>query len=189
MTELRPQPAIRPPVAAGCTFLAAAAALSVAIIVFVLNFLSSPDGGKTVLDDAAAYAPGSVQFISTQNIFIVRLGDTYLALSDLDAANRATPQRRCRVQPLFAGDPALAALLARYQSRVSPAAAGTSFLFRESCNNAIYDVTGVRLDADGPNLDRHPTDVNGAGRLRVNMARRSCSERREDTLAAAVACP
>ncbi len=168
---------MRQPVALGCFLMAAIGAGIIGLAIVLVAWLSS--GSTTVaLDDARAYAVGSVEFVPARNLFVVRLTEIeYLALDDLDAANRANQGRRCRVQPLAAADPARAALVQQYASRMSPAAAGSTFVFRESCNNAVYDVAGVRLDTDGPNLDRHPVDIDEQGRLTVNIAKRVCTER------------
>lgn len=177
VNEVRPVGAMRQPVALGCFLMAAIGAALIGLAIVLVAWLSS--GSTTVaLDDARAYAVGSVEFVPARNLFVVRLTETeYVVLDDLDAANRANQGRRCRVQPLAAADPARAALVRQYAARMSPAAAGSTFVFRESCNNAVYDVAGVRLDADGPNLDRHPVEIDDQGRLAVNIARRVCTER------------
>lgn len=179
----------RPPVALGCTAIAAVLVLAVAAGVLAVGFLESGSaGGRTVLDEAASYAPGSVTFAPAHNLYVVRLADgAFLALADVDAANRADPGRRCRVAPVPVTDPALPALLERYRGRFSPAAAGSTFVFHETCRNAAYDFTGTRLDADGRNLDRYEVDVRD-GKLTVNTAKRTCSARDGAALAAPVGC-
>ncbi len=188
VNDLRPVGMARQPVALGCFLMAALAAVIVGLGIVLVAWLNS--GSTTVaLDDARAYAVGSVEFVPARNVFVVRLTETeYLVLDDLDAANRANQGRRCRVQPLAAADPARAALVTQYASRMNPKAAGSTFVFVEACNNAVYDVTGLRLDRDGPNLDRHPVDIDSEGRLTVNIARRTCTQRLAGNLAAPREC-
>ena len=170
---------IRPPVALGCTFAVATIVIGGLIVLAAIAFLESgANSGRLVLDPAEAYGRGSVEFVSQRNFFVVRLADgSFLALSDLDAANRANPQRRCRVAPLAATDSQLPQLLATFSSRMSPGAAGATFLFREDCNKAVYDVTGLRLDVDGVNLDRYAVTTDAQGRVTVDISERSCSRR------------
>lgn len=148
-------------------------------IVFAVAFLESgSDDGRAVLDPVASYAVPSATRVPERGLWVVRLvpGD-FLALADLDAANRAGSARRCRVYPVDATDPGLPELLSRYRSRVSAEAAGMPFLFREDCNGALYDAAGVRLDRDGPNLDRIATDIDSRGRIVAHTARRTCTAR------------
>jgi len=186
-----PSPAIRPPVALGCTAAAAAVGLVVIAVVLAVAFLDSgADNGEAVLEPAETYARGSVTRVADRGIYLVRLLDgSFLALGDLDAANRATAGTRCRVAPIASDAPELPGLLARYQSAFAPQAAGASLIFREECNGALYDATGVRLGAAAPNLDRFPVVVNGQGRVAVNLARRECTQRVETNQYANVACP
>jgi hypothetical protein len=187
----RSAPSVRPPVALGC--IAAVAAVA-AIILFGALFLvfldSGADDGKVVLSDPRAYGLGTIQYNSDHNFYLIRLSDgDFLALSDLDAANRANQQRRCRAAPLGASDPALAAVIQQYATKVSPAAAGSTVFFRESCNLAVYDLTGQRLDGDGPNLDRLRVGANAQGMLTVDVTQRSCTERDGAELFAPIPCP
>ena len=186
-----PAPAIRPPVFIGCSALVAAVVFVVAAIVFTLVYLNSgADSGTVVLNLASDYPGGSEQYISAHNFYIVRLADgTFVALSDLDAANRATPAHRCRIQPVGASDPSLRGILARFGSRMSAPALGSTLVFREACNGAIYDITGARIDRNAPNLDRYPTSINSAGRLTVDIAARTCSERTATVTFQPVTCP
>ncbi|WBL34854.1 hypothetical protein O0235_08605 [Tepidiforma flava] len=172
-------PSPRPPVFLGCF-----TALAVLVFLFgigsclVVYWESGADTGDIRLELAEAYAPGTVQYVSQRNLYVARLLDgSFLALADLDAANRANPARRCRVHPVPSADPALPGLVDRYKERMSSAARGSTLLFREDCNGALYDFTGVRLDADGPNLDRYPTSIDPAGYLIVNVSERQCSSR------------
>jgi hypothetical protein len=172
-------PSPRPPVFLGCFTAVAALLLLVGIVsFFIIYWESGANTGEYRLDHAEAYPRGSVQFFGPRNFFIARLADgSFLALDDLDAANRAALGRRCRVQAVPANDPTLPALLERYEERLSPAARRSRFLFREDCNGALYDFTGVRLDADGPNLDRYTTSIDATGHLVVNVSERFCSSR------------
>jgi hypothetical protein len=145
--------------------------------------------GKAALDPVRSYALGSVTYVAARNLFVVRLatGDFY-ALADLDAANRASASRRCRVGPVAATDPALPGLLEKLGSRLSPEAAGSTLVFREDCFGAVYDVTGLRLDADEGNLDRYPVVLDGKGNVVVNTAKRQCSRRDAAALFATIGC-
>lgn len=181
------------PVAFGCAMAAAAAGLAIFVIVLGLVFLDSgADSGTTILGDQEAYARGSIELIDSRNFYLVRLRDgQYLALSNLDAANRAASGRKCRVFPIASADPKLPRLLETYALRLSPAAAGTTLLFSEDCNGAVYDITGLRLDSDGgaPNLERYPITMRADGRLSVDVRDRMCSERRAAELFAETDCP
>lgn len=186
----RPAPAIRPPVALGCTAIVAAALLSAfAIALFLIFIQSGAAGGLAVLNPPAAYPPGSMQYISEHNFYLSRLPDgSFVALSDLDSSNRANPQHRCRVARIDTTDPALPELVAQYASRMSPQAAGSTTLLREDCYGGLYDITGVRLNGDGPNLDRLAVDVNGSGKLEVNYTKRTCSQRDGANVFSSIAC-
>lgn len=170
---------VRPPVALGCAAVVAVVVLFGLAALAMIAFLDSgANTGKMVLDPAEAYARGSVEFVGERNFYLVRLSDgSFLALSDLDAANRSSPQRRCRVAPLQPADPQLPALLERYAARMSAPAAASTLVFREECNKAVYDVTGLRLDSEDPNLDRYAVTINGAGRVTVDVSKRDCTER------------
>ena len=179
MTEHDDLPSPRPPVLLGCvTALAALVFLFGIGSCLVVYWESGADTGKVRLELAEAYGPGTVQFVGAHNLYIARLpGGAFLALADLDAANRANPARRCRVYPIPAADPALPALLDRYRGRLSTEARGSTLIFREDCNGAIYDFTGIRLDADGPNLDRYRTSIDPNGYLVVDTSQRTCTAR------------
>ena len=168
----------------------AAIALSIFLFVLFIVFIQSgAKGGVTTLNVPAAYAPGSIQYISEENFYLARLNDgTFLALSDLDAANRANTQHRCRVAAVGADDPALPALVQQYASRMSPQAAGSTYLLKEDCNDAIYDFTGARLNGDGPNLDRLEVGTGNGGKLEVNTTRRTCTQRSGTNVFAPIAC-
>lgn len=187
----RSAPTVRPPVALGCLAAIAGIAAIIGFAAFVLVFLNSgADNGKVVLQDPRTYGPGTIQYVSEHNFYLVRLQDgRFLALDDLDAANRKNQQRRCRVAPLTPSDPALVDIAARYATKVSPDAAGSSVYFRESCNLAVYDLTGLRLDAAGPNLDRFDVGTNAQGLLTVDTTKRSCTERDGTKLFAPISCP
>lgn len=184
-------PAARPPVALGClSAIAAVALISVGSLLLIAYLESGANTGEVTLEPAAAYAPGSVEFVPGRNVYLVRLSDgAFLALSNLDAANRATPGRQCRVAPIAAGAPDLAALVLRYRSAFSPAARGSELLFREDCNGAIYDVTGLRLDALDYNLDRYGVSLDEAGRVVIDFSERICTARTESEAFAPVDCP
>lgn len=163
--------------------------IGIGIVFFIAFMESGADTGKEVLQPASAYPPGTVQYESKHNYYVVRTADgAFLALSDLDAANRASA-RKCRVAQVDLQDPALPGLLQQYASKMSPQAVGSTLLFRENCNSAVYDFTGLRLDGPGPNLDRYPVSVNNEGRLTVDVTRRTCTEREGAQPFAPIACP
>jgi len=180
----------RRPVALGCGLVALACAALVGLLVFAaLFFESGADTGKVRLDSAEAYALGAVEFVGARNFYLVRLSPReFLALSDLDAANRANPQRRCRVSPIPATAPRLPGLLERYSPAANPAAAGSTLLFEETCNGAIYDVTGLRLAGEGPNLERYPLSFSPDGHVLVDISRRQCTQHDGPVLFAPIPC-
>lgn len=180
-----PADSVRPPVALGCSFAVATLVIGALAVLALVAFLESgADSGKLVLDPAEAYARGSVEFVGQRNFYLVRLADgSFLALNDLDRANRASQQRRCRVAPMGTTDPLLRQLLDTLSTRMSAAAAGSTLLFREDCNKAVYDITGLRLDTDGANLDRYAVATDARGRVTVDLSKRICTNR---SVAAAV---
>ncbi|MBE0609562.1 MAG: hypothetical protein IH609_09290 [Dehalococcoidia bacterium] len=180
----------RPPVLLGCVSALAFVVAVFGFFAFLIVFLESgADTGKVRLEDAEAYVPGSVEFIGEENLFLVRLADgEYLALADLDAANRARPERRCRVAPMQLTDARLPGILERYGAVMSDDATGSTLVFREECDGALYDVTGLRLDIDGRNLDRYPVSIDSAGRVVVDTAKRQCSQREQLNAFAPTGC-
>jgi len=179
------------PVLLGCSAVLGLATIAVLVVIALVAFLDSgADSGRMVLEQAAAYAPGSAEFVGSREFYLVRVkGGDFHALANLDAANRASQGRRCPVAPLAANDPDYAGLLAQYRSRMSPQAEGGTLLFREACHRAVYDAAGVRLDTDGPNLDRYPVTVRADGRVVVDVSARSCSRREGTSLLASAPCP
>ncbi len=167
----------RPPILLGCSAAAFIVLLLGGFAVVTFLFLDSgADSGILKLNVPAAYAVGSVEFIGEHNVYLVKLRDgSFLALSDLDAANRATPQRRCRVSQINTADPVLPGLLDKYGPGFSKNASGAALLFREICNGALYDLTGLRVDRDGPPLDRFPVATSADGHLTVDVSRRQCA--------------
>jgi hypothetical protein len=178
------------PLFGGCFGVFVGGAVLLAAVVFLFIFLDSgANTGRMVLRHADSYAPGTVEFVGERNFFVVRLADgEFLALSDLDAANRSAQGQRCRVAPMAVSDPRLPELLEKHRSAMSPAARGATLLFREECNGAMYDLTGLRLDADERNLDRYETSVDGEGHLVVDVSRRICTEARGGEFFAEVRC-
>ena len=180
----------RPPVALGCAVFALLLAIVVVGGGFCIAYLESGTETRAVLDVPEAYAIGTASFIAERNIYLVRLADgSFLALSDLDAYNRARPGQRCRVSPIGASDPALPPLLAQYRNEFSPAAAGANFLFRDPCAGTLYDFTGVRVGSPGPNLDRHAVSLDGAGRITVDVNERQCTQHEGSEFFATIECP
>jgi hypothetical protein len=169
------------------------AAVAVGFVVFLVVlgvvFLDSgADDGKVTLNPLGAYPPGTITRIPEHGFYLVRTpAGAILALSDLDAANRnANP--RCRVDQVASTDPALATLLGNLGTRMNPQVTGSTTLLRESCHQATYDSTGLRLDLDGPNLDRLKVTLDAKGAVVVDTTKRTCTERDSPTLFAPVTC-
>lgn len=169
----------------------AAVLLIVVAAVFAVRYLESgSDSGEVTLGALEEYASGSVTRDAAHGLYVVRLADgSVLALSDLDAANRARSDRRCRVEPISETDPGLPALLDRLRAAFSPPAVGSTLIFREECEGHMYDFAGVRLDADGPNLDRLAVVFDGEGRVVANTAKRTCTARAGAALLSPTRCP
>jgi len=186
MTQLPPTR----PVLLGCSAAVGLAAIVVLAAIATIAFLDSgADSGKVVLERAVAYAPGSAEFVPPRGFYLVRLtnGDFY-ALANLDAANRASTGRRCTVAPVLSPEPELARLLDSFRSRVSAQADGVTLFFREACHGAVYDAAGIRLDAEGPNLDRYPVAVRRDGRVVVEVTTRTCTQRSGTNVLTPTAC-
>ncbi|MGK2964879.1 MAG: hypothetical protein ACSLFM_04660 [Tepidiformaceae bacterium] len=191
MQYQRAETPARPPVLLGCLgLLAGLAVLGIAVVSCVSFLESGADAGDLVLDPAELYARGSVTYLGEDNVFIVRLRDgTFHALNNLDQPNRATPGARCRVRSVSIGDPTIAARYDAVRESLSPAADGATVIFTEDCNDAIYDLTGVLLGAEGFNLDHHPTSIREDGRLVVDLSERICTARTATQLTQSVDCP
>lgn len=181
---------VRPPVALGCVFAAAVVVALFGMVAFVVVFLESgADTGELRLDVAEAYAPGEVTFISTENVFLVRLADgSFRALSDLDAANRANQGNRCRVNLTSISDGTLGAPANTLAAQLSLEAAGSDSVFREACLGSVYDIAGAKLLGEGSNLDRHPVEVDSTGRVNIDTSKRECSVRTSRATFAPVSC-
>lgn len=194
MTEGRPTPdgeAPRP-VLGGCLGMLLVAVLLVGMATFVLIYLDSgADRGQLALRDYRSYEEGSVEYVGDRNLWLVRFSDGgFVALDDLDRANRGARGERCRVQIVGAEDRRLPEMLDDYQGSFSERARGLPFLFHESCNGAVYDADGHRLDEAGPNLDRYRVGRREeTGQLVVDVSERICSEPRGDEDFARVQCP
>lgn len=178
MDDHRPAPALRPPVLLGCT---AALAVLLAVVVLAgacITFLESgADDGKVVLERSGVYPPDSITRVPSRGIYVVHLpGEGIFAISDIDAANRQSPGRRCRAEQIAPSDPAYAAARAAYEARFSPAALLAPIVLRETCNGALFDGSGTRVDRDGPNLDRFAVVIDEQDRVVVDTARRTCTE-------------
>jgi hypothetical protein len=156
----------------------------------VVFFESGADSGDVHLQRADAYAPASVEFDADHHIFVVRAIDgEFFLLDDLDAANRASPGRRCRVFTVAAADPVARRALSQYEANFSPQGRSLALVFQEPCNGALYDATGVRLDQPGErNLDRYPVLRDDQGRLVVDTNERRCSRREGSDWYAPVVC-
>jgi len=180
----------RPPVLLGCVAAAAVVVLAIGMLAFLIVFLESgADTGRVKLEHVETYPRGTVHFIGEENLYLVRLMDgSLLALDDLDAANRARPERRCRVAILAGTDPRLPGIVEEFGTRMSPAAKGSTLVFREDCDGAVYDFTGLRLDAEGRNLDRYPVSIDATGAVVVDTSKRECSQREGAELFAKSSC-
>lgn len=185
MTDAAHPESVRPPVALGCFLAVAAVVAFVLLAAFAVMFLESgANSGEVRLDVPEAYAVGSVEFIGEHNFFIVRLKDeSFVALSDLDAANRANQSRRCRVALIGLAEVESATL-----GQMSAAAAGANAVFREPCNGAIYDIAGARLGGPGRNLDQFPLSIGADGHLVIDTSRRMCSSRDGSAVFRQAAC-
>lgn len=179
MSDSRGSDTVRPPVALGCFFAASVVVVIAGIIAFGIVFLESgADTGEIRLDQAEAYAPGTAEFLGEHNLFLVRLADgSFLALDDLDAANRASQGTRCRVGLANVEASGLGASPQTLRSRMSPEAAGSRAVLRETCFGAVYDLAGIALLEDARNLDRYTVEVTGSGIVVVDRSERTCSVR------------
>lgn len=180
----------KPPVALGCFFAVSVVVAIFGLAAFAIVFLESgADTGKIELDAADSYRAGTAEFVSEHNIYLVRLPDgSFVALADMDAANRASTGSRCRVgvAPLAEADSPLST--EQLRSRMSAEAAGSSVVLRETCFGAVYDIAGVRLTGDGRNLDRFDVGIDSGGRVVADRSERSCSVREGATWASPVDC-
>ena len=161
----------------GCLAIVAAVVFVGFFVGFLILFLGSgAETGEVALRPAASYAPGSYDYNGERNFYLIRLGNgTFLALADLDAANRAAEGRRCRVAPIPGNAPDLPGIIDMYAARIDGPAEGSTLVFREDCNGALYNVLGERLDAEERNLDRYDVSVNGSGNVVVDVSLRRCS--------------
>lgn len=180
----------RRPVAMGCTLTLLSLVLAVAFVGGCIAFAESgADDGKTVLRDADSYDYDTIEFVGERNLFVARTAAGELfAYADLDAANRASSVRQCRAQVVHPADPANARLQTSLAGRFSAEAGGSKILLREACNDAVYDAAGVRLDQDGRNLDRFTVSIDRQNRVVVDVSKRMCSAREEQTLRVKVSC-
>jgi len=183
-------PAPRPSLLLGCgvglAILVMVVIVGGACIVFAE---SGSDAGSVTMENIAVYPPGSISRRADRGFYVVGLpGGGVVAFSDLDAANRTAEGRRCRVSLMEGDDPAHALAIEEFGERLSPESGGTPLLLREECNGALYDVAGIRIDADGRNLDRYRVDLDDAERLVVFTASRTCSERKGREFALDVDC-
>ncbi|MCC7365764.1 MAG: hypothetical protein IT303_15475 [Dehalococcoidia bacterium] len=185
------EPIQRPPILLGCGLMALLVVAVAFIGGFCVVFLESGTDAKAVLDVPARYGIGTVTFVPDENVYLVRLADgTFVALSDLDAYNRARPGARCRVSPIGTTDPELARLLQEHRDEFSPAASAANYLFRDPCAGTLYDITGVRVGTPGPNLDRHEVGIDEkSGKVTVDVANRICTTREGSDYFAPVECP
>ena len=189
MDEDGPELLQRPSMLVGCLLFAVLVSGMALLGGFCVVFLESGTDSKAVLEVPEAYEPGSVTFVPEENVYLVRLEEgQFLALSDLDAFNRARPGQRCRVQPIGRADPVLAELLEEHGHEFSPAARGSNFLFRDPCAGTLYDLTGVRVGSPGPNLDRHEVGIDDQDRITIDVATRQCTQREEDDFFAEIEC-
>lgn len=180
----------RPPVAVGCGAAILAILGVVLAFVFFVVFLNGGSESSTVtLANADSYAPGSVTYNGDHRVYIVRMQKgEFIILADLDAANEASTTRKCRVQPIKTDDPQFLAMVKQYTPKMSTEAQSMPFLFREACNGAVYDITGLRLDSGGPNLARYASSIDPSGKLVVDLRSKHCSIRSSTSFFAPTAC-
>jgi hypothetical protein len=177
----------KPPVALGCFFAVSVVVALIGLVSFAVVFLESgADTGEIELDSAESYAPGTAAFVSEHNFYLVRLPDgSFVALDDFDERNRQSQGSRCRVSPSPIEDAKDANQL---RAALSPEAAGSTVVLRETCFGGVYDIAGITLAGDGRNLDRFATDVNRRGRVVVDRSERTCSVRDGGNWAVPLAC-
>ncbi len=190
MSENQRPPRLTNPAPFGCLALVVGVVFLGFFIGFLILFLGSgAETGKIELRAADTYAPGSYDYNGERNFYLIRLGNgSFLALADLDAANRAATGHRCRVAPIPGNDPDLPALLDQYRAQLDGPAEGSTLLFREDCNGAVYNVLGERLGADERNLDRFDVSISSRGRVVVDVSKRRCSLGPFDALDSEIQC-
>ena len=176
--------------AIGCSLALLAVVLAVLFVGGCIAFAESgADSGKVTLRDANSYEFGSVDFIGENNFFLSRTPQgEFLALSDLDSANRSNAARQCRANLVNFRDPAHPRLTQEYSGRFSSEAGSSRVLFREACNDAVYDLAGVRLDEDGRNLDQFSVTIDDRNQVVVDVSRRICSAREEQEYRLPASC-
>ena len=160
------------------------------IAAFAIVFLESgANTGEIELDAADAYAPGTAEFVGEHNFYLVRLPDgSFVALDDMDAANRASQGSRCRVGLAELTDAGLGLTPEQLRAGMSPEAAGSNSVLRETCLGAVYDISGARISGDGRNLDRFEVETTARGRVVVDRSERTCSAREGKSWTSPVQC-
>jgi hypothetical protein len=149
------------------------------VAAFLIQYIESgADDGTVTLRVAESYGERTFEYIGEENFYLVRqTGGAFVALSDLDAANQLAEGRRCRAVQVRDGDPRFRALDDRYGTRLSAEARGWRIFLQESCNAAVYDISGMRLDGEGPNLERLAVTFDERGFVVVDTRDRTCTER------------
>lgn len=190
MTQRDIDTAGRPPVALGCSLAVLAVVVGVLFVGGCIAFVESgADSGKVVLRDADSYEFASVDYQGENNFFLVRTPQgEFVAFSDLDAANRSNPSRQCRANLVRFGDPAHARITDDFGERFSRESGGSQIIFREACNDAVYDLAGIRLDADARNLDQFSVTIDRQNRVVVDVSRRICTSRDEREFRLSTTC-
>lgn len=176
--------------ALGCTLVVLALVIGVVLVGGCIAFAESgADTGKTTLLDADAYDFDTFTYEGERNYFLNRMpSGEFVAVSDLDAANRANASRQCRATIVHPQDPAYKRLIEDYGEQISAEAGSSEFLFREACNDAVYDLAGVLVSGEGRNLDQFRVTIDRRNQVIVDVSKRTCTERRGTDQRVEVAC-
>ncbi len=179
MTQRDVEPTGQRPVAMGCSLAVLTVVLSVIAVGGCIAFAESgANTGKITLRDADSYDYDSVDFNGANNFYLVRTPSGQLvAFSDLDVANRSNSARQCRVIIVHPQAPEFVRLSDEFEGRFSSQAGSSPTMFREACNDAVYDLAGVRIDEDGRNLDQFSVTIDRQNRVVVDISRRICTAR------------
>ena len=145
----------------GCLLAGGAFVLGALLVVLVMSVLMRRGDGGVDLGVAAGYAPGSVVYRSTDELFVVRLpGGQVVAYSDRDPHN--PPGRDdCRVT----WRPELGEGSNTAQGGTAPGR------FFDICTGSLYDLEGRGLRGDDKHLAPIRIEEQEDGRLRAYPSR------------------
>ena len=137
-----------PDVRPGCLVGVLLVVLGFAVSVVLLTLL--PEGDREImLGHVEDYEPGSVVYLSTARLFVVRrLDGSVIALSDLDP--HSSPEEGCRVT-----------------FRPDLAEEGEPGRFFDACTGSLYESSGRGRAGDGLDLQPIALERDDDGRLRV----------------------